>query len=62
MNSQERFTHRRNEEGSWDSICMNCFWTAAHGHSEAELLVAEACHICVEMKQMPFLCRRQLDN
>jgi hypothetical protein len=31
------FTHRENEDGSWDSICLECYLTVATKRSEEEL-------------------------
>jgi hypothetical protein len=51
MENPLRFTHRQNSEGSWDSICMTCFGTAAHGRSEIDLLRSELVHICIEINR-----------
>jgi len=40
------FAHRRNEDGSYDSICPNCFLTAACARSEGELKALEKKHVC----------------
>jgi hypothetical protein len=42
------FRHRENQDGSWDSICMRCYLTAAHSYSEAPLASAESGHHCDE--------------
>jgi hypothetical protein len=39
--------HRRNRDGSYDSICLNCFATIAAGKSEAELWRHDKMHVCV---------------
>lgn len=43
------FTHRKNPDGTWDSICMACLQTVA-SHSEirdeAELAVQDIVHDC----------------
>jgi hypothetical protein len=46
-----QFTHRKNPDGSWNSICQQCYLTVvskADTRSEAELVVAEADHVCEE--------------
>jgi hypothetical protein len=40
------FTHRRNADGSCDSICKACLLTIGHGKPEAELKVIEKNHVC----------------
>jgi hypothetical protein len=40
------YPHRRNEEGSYDSICRRCFATVVRGKAEAELQAYEAAHVC----------------
>ena len=40
------FPHRRNWDGTFDSICPSCFVTIATKDSETELAAAEAAHIC----------------
>ena len=40
------YAHRRNEEGSYDSICRTCFATVARSKSEAELAEHEKSHLC----------------
>lgn len=42
------FRHRRNQDGSWDSICMRCYLTAAHSYSEQPLALVECGHHCDE--------------
>lgn len=42
------FRHRENPDGSWDSICMRCYLTAAHSYSEEPLGPVEANHHCDE--------------
>ena len=39
--------HRRNRDGSYDSICLTCFATIAAGKSEAELWRYDKMHVCV---------------
>jgi hypothetical protein len=40
------YPHRRNRDGSFDSICLNCFATLATAKTEAELLELDQAHIC----------------
>jgi len=40
------FPHRRNEDGSYDSICPSCFLTIARARSEGELAPLEKQHVC----------------
>jgi hypothetical protein len=40
------FPHRRNPDGTFDSICIQCFATVATGSVEAELKAAESAHAC----------------
>jgi hypothetical protein len=42
------FRHRENQDGSWDSICMRCYLTAAHSYSEQPLVAVESGHHCDE--------------
>jgi hypothetical protein len=40
------FPHRRNGDGSFDSICTRCFQTIASRFSEVALAEAERLHTC----------------
>jgi hypothetical protein len=42
------FRHRENLDGTWDSICMRCYGTAAHSHERASLGSVELQHHCNE--------------
>lgn len=44
----QSFRHRENEDGSWDSICLRCYLTAAHSYAEKPLNSVEARHHCDE--------------
>ncbi len=50
MNSSlaNSFRHRENQDGSWDSICMRCYLTAAHSYGEEPLALGESDHHCDE--------------
>jgi hypothetical protein len=40
------FAHRRNDNGTTDSICLKCFRTIATKRTKAELVDSEAAHEC----------------
>jgi hypothetical protein len=40
------FRHRHNQNGSWDSICLKCFRTAATSEKEEDLKWIEQSHNC----------------
>jgi hypothetical protein len=40
------YPHRRNADGSYDSICLTCFLTASHAATEAELATQDSTHVC----------------
>ena len=40
------FPHRRNRDGSFESICPGCFMTIAHAQNETELKSVETRHVC----------------
>jgi hypothetical protein len=40
------FPHRRNRDGSFDSICVTCFATIASAQSDAALAVYDKKHLC----------------
>jgi len=40
------FPHRRNPDGTFDSICTECFTTVATEATEAELIYSETAHNC----------------
>jgi len=44
----QSFRHRENQDGSWDSICMRCYLTAAHSYGEQPLAAVESGHHCDE--------------
>ncbi len=46
MTQQGYFTHRRNQDGTLDSICMICYRTAASAPCEELLLDGEKTHRC----------------
>src|SRR5512133_1301541 len=44
------FSYRHNLDGTWDSICLHCFMTAASSPLEDELQILEQLHICSPAK------------
>ena len=46
--SGQGFRHRRNGDGTWDSIYLRCYLTAARKLTEQELLAVEVGHECDE--------------
>jgi hypothetical protein len=42
------FPHRRNKDGSFNSICLKCFATVASNMTEEELVHQDKNHVCVE--------------
>ena len=43
-----KYPHRKNNNGSFDSICMQCFATISHKKNEAELAEDEKKHVCAQ--------------
>ena len=42
------FPHRKNADGTYDSICPRCLLTVATEHDQDDLLAQEAGHVCKE--------------
>jgi hypothetical protein len=42
------FPHRRNKDGSFDSICLKCFATVASHMAEEDLKEFDKTHICAD--------------
>jgi hypothetical protein len=40
------FPHRRNRDGSFDSICLQCLLTIANARTEADLAKYDKYHVC----------------
>jgi hypothetical protein len=40
------FPHRRNRDGSFDSICLKCLLTISTTRNEADLAKREELHVC----------------
>jgi len=47
------FPHRRNKDGTMDSICLDCYLTIATAETEDQLEVAEDAHICAMKLRKP---------
>ena len=43
---EDRFAHRENKDGTFESICRQCFITVAVAGSAADLKRPEADHLC----------------
>jgi hypothetical protein len=41
-----KFVHRKNLDGTFDSICPQCFVTIATCRNETEMLLVERMHVC----------------
>jgi hypothetical protein len=54
------FPHKRNLDGTFESICGECFSTVASAGAEGELQVAENAHVCKGLKLSKVL--RPLDR
>jgi hypothetical protein len=46
VSSPVKFAHRRNADGSIDSICLKCYRTVASRRAEEELDAPQAAHVC----------------
>ena len=46
MKAKMEFPHRRNRDGTYDSICPACLATVATAQTEAELRARERVHLC----------------
>lgn len=46
MNSNADYAHRRNDDGTFDSICLRCYRTVATANTESDLVFSEAKHLC----------------
>jgi len=43
---EDRFRHRNNKDGSFDSICTRCFLTVGSADEEGQLCCHEDSHKC----------------
>jgi hypothetical protein len=46
MSNDSIYTHRRNEDGAFDSICWLCFAAVVRSKPESELAEYEKAHRC----------------
>ena len=46
METDRLYAHRRNDDGSYDSICRACFAAVVRHKPESELAKYEATHEC----------------
>jgi hypothetical protein len=46
MKTSQIYPHRKNKDGSYDSICLTCFLTVCSTTSEANLKQQEEAHLC----------------
>jgi hypothetical protein len=46
MHGPTNFVHRHNADGSYDSICLKCYATAARAKKEESLSSPESAHVC----------------
>lgn len=44
--SSEDYAHRKNQDGTFDSICLYCFRTIASAENESDLDASEKRHSC----------------
>lgn len=51
------YSHRHNEDGTYDAICLRCFRTVAHELSEQALNTREASHDCDKLEREEELAR-----
>jgi hypothetical protein len=63
----QRFPHRRNADGSYDSICIVCLATVASVLKEEQLYLRESAHVCdplrlyqVSQGQNPLVARPEI--
>jgi hypothetical protein len=46
MKTSQIYPHRKNKDGSYDSICPTCFLTVCSATSETDLQEREEAHLC----------------
>lgn len=58
------YAHRRNYDGTLDSVCKLCFLTVARAYRETDLTHLEVRHICqpVERRRSTRIAHRVFDN
>jgi hypothetical protein len=45
------FSHRKNADGTWDSICPDCLRTTARVKDQADLETIERTHDCAQFER-----------
>jgi hypothetical protein len=55
--SVRTFPHRKNPDGTWDSICSDCFRTIARVKDPSDLELFERDHDCAQFKSLSFRFR-----
>ena len=53
------FRRRHNEDGSWDSICLRCFRTAATARDVSWLPLLQSTHTCDPMDLQAWISDRE---
>jgi hypothetical protein len=49
MVAEIKFSRRHNPDGTWRSICPECYKTVAESRDEADLKRAESFHVCLSL-------------
>ena len=60
FSTKAKFVHRRNADGTYDSICTACIMTAASVEAESQLPQLELGHVCNPVNLLRF--RRGVDS
>jgi phage tail protein X len=47
------FSYRRNDDDTWDSICLHCYMTVRTASKIEALAEAEAQHLCYKESPVP---------
>jgi hypothetical protein len=53
------FRRRHNEDGTWDSICLRCYRTAASARDASWLPLLQSTHICDPMDLHAWMSDRE---
>jgi hypothetical protein len=54
------FSRRHNEDGTWDSICLRCYRTAASARNATWLQLLQSAHTCDPMDLHAWMSDREL--
>jgi hypothetical protein len=49
MIAEIKFSHRCTPDGTWQSICPECYKTVAESREEADLKRDEGTHVCLSL-------------